>query len=121
MAGPPSELIMFGKYTNQSLKFFLSIKNNIGTKMKASTNALLDLCRFGIGTKNEKADTAARELSSYIVFHSLMEETSTIPKELYDRIKLLQQAVQNPADFPQDIFEEEDAETGPSDETPSAA
>lgn len=90
--------------------------------MKAATNALLDLCRFGIGLKNEATDTAARELSSYIVFHSLLETNSTIPKELYSRVELLQKAVQNPADYPQDIFDEDEAaDVGPSGDAPSAA
>lgn len=90
--------------------------------MKARTNDLLDFCRFGINTKNEAADTAARELLSYIVYHSLMETVSTLPKEMVERVELLQKVVQNPGDYPQDIFDEDEgADVGPSGDSPSAA
>lgn len=77
---------------------------------KYSTNSLLDLCRFGISMKNEQVDTAAREVTSYIVFASVLEYETNLPEELESRLVLLREAVtdveQATGKFPQDMFEE---------------
>lgn len=88
--------------------------------MKFATNHLLDLCRAGVRTKNEAADTAGRELLSYIVFAYLLEDEANLPVELEPRVELLSRVAFNPADFPQDMFDEEEVET-PLDDGPQVA
>lgn len=84
-----------------------------------STNALLDLCRFGVSLKNEQADTAANELCSYIVFASLMDEVTELPEILLERVTILQDAKVHPELYPQDMFDEEvPVEPEPAPEPP---
>ena len=89
---------------------------------KYSTNSLLDLCRFGISLKNEQADTAARELASYIVFASVLDFETNLPQELESRLSLLQDAradhEQGLGKYPQDMFDEVQAPEVVADETP---
>jgi hypothetical protein len=68
----------------------------------------LDLCRFGISLKNDKADTAARELASYVVANSLLETNTELPEILVERVVILQDVAANAANYPQDMFDEED-------------
>lgn len=91
-----------------------------------STNSLLDLCRVGISLKNEQTDTAARELSSYIVFSSLLEYKTNLPPELIERVVLLNDAVADHAisgsKYPQDLFdEEEQVVEAPTEDGPQLA
>jgi len=93
---------------------------------KHATNSLLDLCRFGISLKNEQTDTAARELSSYIVANSLMDYQTSLPAILEERVALLNDAIADQAAgtgrYPQDIVEEEEAEEpAPTDDGPKVA
>jgi hypothetical protein len=91
-----------------------------------ATNSLLDLCRFGISLKNEQTDTAARELSSYIVANSLMDHQTSLPAILEERVALLNDAIADQAAgtgrYPVDIIEEEEAEEPtPPDNGPMVA
>ena len=93
---------------------------------KHATNSLLDLCRFGISLKNEQTDTAARELSSYIVANSLMDYQTSLPAILEERVALLNDAIADQAAgtgrYPQDIVDEEEAEEPtPPDNGPMVA
>jgi hypothetical protein len=87
-----------------------------------STNKLLDLCRNGVALKNEKTDTAAREVCSYIVFAYLLEHETNLPTELESRLDILIDAEKNPAGYPKDILEEAEIEvTEPFDDGPLLA
>ena len=91
-----------------------------------ATNSLLDLCRFGLSLKNEQTDTAARELSSYIVAHSLMEYQTSLPAILEERVALLNDAIADLAaggeKYPANIVEEVEAEEPtPTDDGPMVA
>jgi hypothetical protein len=72
------------------------------------TNSLLDLCRDGVSTLNEKADQAAREVSSYIVFASLLKHETVLPIELEPSLDVLVDVKKNPANYSQDMFEEDE-------------
>jgi len=94
---------------------------------KHATNSLLDLCRFGISLKNEQTDTAARELSSYVIAHSLLDYETSLPAILEERVALLNDAIADQAAgtgrYPQDIVEEEEEaeEPTPTDDDPKVA
>jgi len=68
-----------------------------------STNSLLDLCRHGIKTKNESVILAASELSSWIVFKSLLEHTTEISIEMKKRVDLLADSFHHPEKYPVDV------------------
>jgi len=87
------------------------------------TEDLLNLCRNARLRQNEKVETAISELSSYIVFASLLEYESELPEELESRVEFLRDVQANPDQYPQDIFPEEDdlfIEV-PEDDGPSVA
>ena len=90
-----------------------------------ATNSLLDLCRFGISLKNEQTDTAARELSSYIVANSLMDYQTSLPEVLELRVALLNDAIADTAiggdKYPNNIVEELEAAPAPDDDGPLVA
>ena len=87
--------------------------------MKFKTDFLLNLCRHGVKLQNQAADTAAREVLSWIVFSSLLEEETEVSDELNERVKLLKQAKMKPLEFPKDM--EDEVEPEPEGDGPMVA
>ena len=91
---------------------------------KFLTNSLLTSCRFGIASKNQVATDAAKSLSSYIVFASLLDVDTVLPEELESRLKILLDVELHPEKYPQDIVEEveeQEYEQSPPDGPPEVA
>lgn len=71
------------------------------------TNTLLDMCRVAHHTGNSEADGFKDQILSYIVFASLMEHETALPKELEPVLVQLQHVVDNVAEYPPEVVEPE--------------
>lgn len=88
------------------------------------TEDLLNLCRAGVPLMNTAVAQAVSELSSYIVFASLLDYDTELPEELESRVVFLRGVQNDPASYPQDIFpvdEEEFVEVLEDPEPPRTA
>lgn len=71
------------------------------------TNAVMDLCRHGIVSKNDQIRTAAQELSSFVMYASIMLFDTDIPDILVPNYEVLVDFINNPENYPDDIEDED--------------